>query len=61
MSYEEVIAFYGSVTKAAKAMRVSRPVVYRWQKKGVPLPYQALIEIETKGSLKVDRRTFNGS
>lgn len=61
MTIEEVIEHYGSVTQTAKALRVTRPTVYRWQEKGVPLTYQALIEIQTKGALKLDRRVFNGS
>lgn len=60
MTIEEVINHFGSVTQTAKALRVTRPTVYRWQEKGIPMPYQALIEIQTKGELKLDRRTFNG-
>lgn len=60
MTIEEVVEHFGSVTQTAKALKVSRPVIYRWQKSGVPMPYQALIEIQTKGALKIDRRAFNG-
>jgi DNA invertase Pin-like site-specific DNA recombinase len=61
MTIEEVIEHFGSITEAARALKVSRPVVYRWQKNGIPIQYKCYIEYKTKGALKVDRRSFNGS
>lgn len=56
MNIQEVIDHYGSVTAMAKAMKVTRPVVYRWKEVGIPIWVQAYIELETEGKFKLDRR-----
>ena len=61
MTIEDVVKHFGSITNTAKALKVSRPMIYRWQENGIPIQYKCYIEYKTKGALKVDRRTFNGA
>ena len=56
MNLREVVGYYGGVSQLAKAMNLSRPTVYRWAEVGIPDAYQALIEIQTKGYFRLDRR-----
>jgi len=38
----------------AKKIGVGRTTVWDWEKKGIPLKTQALLELKTKGKLKAD-------
>lgn len=57
MNVREIADHYGSITAMAKALRVTRPTIYAWIDQGeVPVQYMALIEIQTDGKFKLDRR-----
>lgn len=54
MTYDELIAYYGTQKKAADALGVEQPSVSDWRSKGIPLPRQAQYELLTDGVLKAD-------
>lgn len=55
MNIEKVINYFGSKSKLAKAVGVSRATIYIWVHKGsIPLKRQMVINQVTKGKFKVD-------
>lgn len=56
VTYAELIKFYGSQGKAAKALRLSQPAVWEWQHATIPYDRQCQIEVNTRGKLKADRK-----
>lgn len=54
MTYEELIAHYGTQKAAGDVLGVSQPSVADWQKGGIPLPRQAQYELLSKGALKAE-------
>lgn len=58
MTYADLLAHYGATTRAelARAMNKSRPTLIAWQRDGIPLDSQKLIEYETRGRLRADTR-----
>lgn len=54
MTYDELIAHYGTQKRAADALGIEQPSVAEWKVKGVPLPRQAQYELLTDGALKAD-------
>jgi hypothetical protein len=52
MDYKSVIAFYGSQSRAARALDCSQASVAEWKTRGVPVLRQYQIEVLSKGSLK---------
>ncbi|HEY1898625.1 MAG TPA: Cro/CI family transcriptional regulator [Steroidobacteraceae bacterium] len=54
MTYDDVICHFGSPSKAAAALSVTRATVWNW-KKGISWERQCQIEITTVGRLKADR------
>lgn len=55
VTYDELIAFYGTAANAAGKIGVSRPLLSMWKKRGeIPLGRQALIQIQTRGRLRAD-------
>ena len=54
MSPKQVVRHFGSQTKAAKALGVTRAAVNNWLRRGrVPFPTQCTIKHFTNGALKV--------
>lgn len=57
MNVREIADHYGGITAMAKALKVTRPTVYAWlANEEVPVPYMALVELQTDGLFKLDRR-----
>jgi len=52
MKATDIVKLYGTVSKAAKILGVSRLTVYNWKRRGIPQVRQAYIEKQTKGKLK---------
>lgn len=57
MTYDELIAFYGTQKAAADALGIKAPSVAEWKDKGIPLPRQAQYEIVSDGQLKAELPT----
>ena len=55
MTYEQLIAHYGTQQAAADAIGIKQPSVAEWKEKGIPIPRQAQYELESAGTLKADR------
>lgn len=55
MNKAQVIKHFGTVKKAAAALNITHQAIYAW---GDVLPdkTQRMIELETKGKLKADRK-----
>lgn len=54
MEFTELIDFYGTQVKAAKALGLSQSSVAEWKEKGIPAGRQAQYELLTGGALKAD-------
>ena len=52
MSYDELLENYGGLSKAARALGISKQTVHRWKAAGIPFEAQFNIQIKTKGRLK---------
>lgn len=66
MTPHDVLVYFGSPLKAAKALKMTRQGVYGWCKRGaVPLAAQRKVEKLTKGALKASPppslQPFDGS
>lgn len=55
MTYDELIAFYGTQKGAADAIGVTQPSVAEWKTGGIPLPRQAQYELDSDGKLVAER------
>lgn len=62
MTFDELIAYYGSQKAAGEALgafgpneSVKQSSVAEWKEKGIPAPRQAQYELLTGGELKADR------
>lgn len=55
MHKDDVIRYFGSVSKSAKALGISKQAVSKWPET-VPPVRQYHIELITGGALKADRR-----
>jgi hypothetical protein len=53
MTYQELIAYFGTCAKAARALGVDRRVVHRWKRAGIPLARMYQIQVITEGVLLV--------
>jgi hypothetical protein len=55
MTYDELIAHYGSPAQAAAARGLDRQVLHGWKSRGsIPLEQQLQYELLTDGALKAD-------
>ena len=55
MTYNQLVNFYGSPSKAADAIKASRQRVNVWRVSGrIPLEAQFEYELESKGALRAD-------
>lgn len=53
MLYEELIDHFGGLTKAAKALELSKQTVHGWKARGaIPFEAQFRIQLKTKHRLK---------
>lgn len=61
MTYDQLIAHYGTQKAAGEALKVfdgvgvSQPSVAEWKEKGIPAPRQAQYQVLTDGDLRADR------
>lgn len=53
MTYEQSIAYFGTISEMARALGVKPPSISEW-KDGIPETRQYQIELATKGKLKAD-------
>ena len=51
MEYQDLIAYYGGLSKAARGLHLRVQSVWRWRDRGIPLPRQYQIEAYTGGAL----------
>lgn len=51
MTYDDVIAHYGTEQAAADALGIKQPSVNAWKGSGITMPRQAHIQIQTGGAL----------
>ena len=55
MTYDDLIAHYGTRAQAAAALGLDRQVLHGWQSRGsIPLEQQLKYELATGGALKAD-------
>jgi len=55
VTYEQLIAHYGTQKAAAEALGLQQPSLSEWKDRGIPTPRQAQYELLTKGKLRADR------
>ena len=56
MTFDDVITYYGTQSKACDALDLSRASFSKWRKQGyIPLISQLRFEQATKGKLKADK------
>jgi hypothetical protein len=56
MDYNDIVTHYGSAAQAAEKLGVGATALANWKARGfVPLGTQALIQIKTRGRLKMDQ------
>lgn len=52
MAYDELIEHFGGLTKAAKALDLSKQTIHSWKDRGsIPFEAQFRIQLKTKGRL----------
>lgn len=56
VTYDELIAYFGSQAAAAKAFGIQQPSVAEWKRRGVPETRQLEAEKLTSGDLKAHPR-----
>lgn len=62
MDYEAIVAHFGGVTAAKKALGLkSRQTLYNWRDQGVPGPEQCRIQLLTEGKLTADEEAVRGN
>lgn len=56
MTFNDLKSFFHAKTDSALADRlnVSKAVVHKWKKNGIPVERQAVIQIQTNGALKAN-------
>jgi hypothetical protein len=55
VTYDQLIAHYGTMAEAGAAIQLSRQAVYAWRARGVvPLDKQLDYEVATNGALRAD-------
>lgn len=55
MTYKQMIKHFGTATKAAKALKISRQAIHYWKLQNkIPIAKQAIIERMTNGKLKME-------
>lgn len=56
MNVQEARVRYGGIAALSRCLGISRTTIYAWVETGIPAEFQALIELQTNGVLKADRR-----
>ena len=54
MTYDQLVAHYGSQVKAAQALGLAQSSVAEWKNTGIPDLRQLQYEIDSRGKLKAD-------
>jgi DNA-binding transcriptional regulator YdaS (Cro superfamily) len=54
MIHEDLQRKYGNDSNIARALGVSRQLVFHWKRKGIPYGRQCMIQLATKGRLRAD-------
>lgn len=56
MKPSDLMRYFNCKTKRELALKTgySEVTLWKWEKKGIPLPTQAVFELTTKGKLKAD-------
>ena len=55
MTFEDIVRRWGSVEKAKAALGIkSKQTLYNWRDDGVPLGWQARIQLLTRGKLRAE-------
>ena len=54
MDTNDLVAYYGSRQKVQDKLRLSKQLFSTWQRDGIPMGRQALIQIETRGKLRIN-------
>ena len=52
MTYQQLIAFFGSTSVLGNALDISRQAVHKWETMGIPEARRDQIEIATNGAIK---------
>jgi hypothetical protein len=61
MTYEEVVAYYGTAYRISKEGGFSKGAPYNWKKQGyIPIASQQLIQLRTKGKLRANLEHLRG-
>lgn len=55
MTYDELIAHYGSQAEAARRLGIKQPSVHDWQHTTIPYDKQCQAQIDSAGKLKARR------
>ena len=55
MTVDQLTRHFGGATAAARALGVTRVVIYQWKNRGFPWQWQCAAEIVTEGELVADR------
>lgn len=56
MTYNQIVGYYGGLSKAAKALGFDRQRVFSWKK--VRIPSEVQIRVAAMTGLKADRKTY---
>jgi hypothetical protein len=56
MTYNQVIAKFGTQVKLAAALGITQGTVSPWRKAGIPPRWQYHLEVITDGALRADKR-----
>lgn len=51
MTYQELIAYYGTQAETARQLGLAQPSIHEWQHKTIPYDKQCQIQIQTGGRL----------
>lgn len=62
MTYDEVVAYYGTAYRVSKDGGFSKGAPYNWKKQGyIPIATQQLIQIKTRGKLVASLEHLGGA
>lgn len=52
MTHQDLVAHYGTATKAAEALGYTKQAISHWKRAGIPFDAQWRIQMKTKGKLR---------
>lgn len=56
MTYQQLLAHFGGLSKVAEALGVDRRRVWNWSERRIPSKWQAKIESVSDGKLRADKK-----